>query len=306
MKKLSLKNKLYRNILLFCIFLLISTGCRTGSAINELAEVYYNLGNAYSDLGRSEDARQAYQRAFILKSDFVKAAYNLGRMDIEAGRYDEGLDIFKDILKQDHENSLVKEAIAWGYYKKGDVDIALHWYKSILDKDRYNRNALYNISVLLVNEKNYKDAYPYLKQVESSGDGDAYIYTQLGEAESKLNLSSGIYWFEQARKKDPDSKEILNLLTSAYIADKDYTAALNTYDILLSKGEDLTILFKKAYLLLTAVEDYDAGLKVLEEALKKGFNDNIEIQKLRDYPDLLYSNRINEVLAKYETDIEKP
>ncbi len=306
MKKLSLKNKLYRNILLFCIFLLISTGCRTGSAINELAEVYYNLGNAYSELGRSEDARQAYQRAFILKSDFVKAAYNLGRMDIEAGRYDEGLDIFKDILKQDHENSLVKEAIAWGYYKKGDVDIALHWYKSILDKDRYNRNALYNISVLLVNEKNYKDVYPYLKQVESSGNGDAYIYTQLGEAESKLNLSSGIYWFEQARKKDPDSKEILNLLTSAYIADKDYTAALNTYDILLSKGEDLTILFKKAYLLLTAVEDYDAGLKVLEEALKKGFNDNIEIQKLRDYPDLLYGNRINEVLAKYETDIEKP
>ncbi len=280
---------------------MFTTGCRTSPSISELADVYYNLGNAYSELGRSADAGAAYRRAFALRPDFIKAAYSLGRVDVEAGKYDEGIDIFRTLLKKDKDNAIVKEALAWGYYRKGDKKKSLEWYKDILSSDAYNKNALHNICVLLISEDNYTDAYPYLKQLEELDPGNFFTDKQMGIAESNLGLSSGAVWFEKAEKEKPGDKDTLNLLAEAYVTDKNYSKAIETYDLLLTKGKSPEILFDKAFVLLTKVEDYDRGLKVLKEALSGGFNNEKELEKLRDYPDLLYRDRIIKVLDEYKT-----
>ncbi len=282
-------------------FLLFTTGCRTSPSISELADVYYNLGNAYSELGRSEDAGAAYRRAFALEPDFIKAAYNLGRVDIEAGKYNEGIDIFQTLLKKDKGNTVVKEALAWGYYRKGDKKKSLEWYKDILSSDAYNKSVLRNICVLLISDENYTDAYSYLKKLRELDPDDFFTDKQLGIAESKLGISSGAVWFEQAEKENPGDKDVLSLLAAAYVVDKNYSKALETYDLLLKKGKDPETLFNKAFVLLTKVEDYDKGLKVLREALSGGFNGQGKLKKLRDYPDLLYRERILKVLDEYKT-----
>ena len=296
-----MKIRVYFFVSILVLFLLFATGCRTSPSISELADVYYNLGNAYSELGRSADARAAYRRAFVLEPDLIKAAYSLGKVDIEAGKYDEGIDIFSTLLKKDKGNAVVKEALAWGYYKKGDKKKSLEWYKDIISSDAYNKNALHNICVLLTSEDNYTAAYPYLKQLDEFVPGDFFTEKQLGIAESKLGLSSGAVWFEKAEKEKPGDKDILNLLAEAYVTDKNYSKALETYDLLLTKGKSPEILFDKAFVLLTKVEDYDRGLKVLREALSGGFNNEKKLKKLRDYPDLLYRDRIMKVLDEYKT-----
>ncbi len=297
MKKQSSKINLYY-ICSILLLLLLSSGCATAPSITELADVYYNLGNAYSELGRQEDAGSAYRRAYTLEPGFIQAGYSLGRMDIEEGKYSEGIAIFRKLEAKDPENILVKEALAWGYYRKGDTEEALQWYKNILSDDAYNERVLHNISFLLMSAGNYADAYPYLEQLEKIGSPDFFTYRELGVAESKMGISSGVVWFEKARKEKPDDKDILMLLASAYAADKNYTEALATYDQLLSKHRDPEILFDKAFILLTAVEDYDKGLSVLKEALAGGFGDQKKIKKLKDYPDLLYKERIVKVLKE--------
>ncbi len=285
----------------FVVFLFLLFGCRTAPSTKELASVYYDLGNAYTKLGRPEDAGKAYRRAFVLQPDLVKAAYNLGRIDIETGKYKDGIALFQQLLKKDPENMIVKEALAWGYFKKGDIRAAMTWYKNILSTDPYNKNALHNICVLLISEGKYADAYPYLKQAESSGSKDFYIYEQLGIAESKLGISPGIYWFERARQEQPDDNHLLDLLASAYSRNGDYSSALRLYNTMLKKNNDPAVLFKKAFILLTAMEDYDNGIEVLKKALAAGFSDKKELKKLRDYPDLLYADRIKKVLDGKDT-----
>lgn len=300
MKRLYSKTNIFIFSFGFLFFIFLS-GCQTAESTRELSDVYYDLGNAYSKLGRSEAARKAFQRAFILSPTLVKAAYNLGKMDIEAGRYTEGIGIFRTLLKKNPDNILVREALAWGFYKKGDKEKSLSVYQGILGIDTVNKNALHNICVLLISEERYTDAYPYLKQAESLGDADFFIYEQLGISESKLGVSSGTYWLEKAKSIKPDNVEILNLLASAYTKEKNYTEALKDYDLILSKGKDPEILFKKAFLLLTKIEDYDTGLKILQEALQAGFSDKSRLEKLSKYPDLLYKERIDKIIDDFSS-----
>ncbi len=277
------------------------TGCRSVPEKDELALVYYDLGLAYSRLGRAGDARQAFERSFMLKPDLVKAGYNLGRMDIEMGKYDAGLKIFFQILKKDPENNLLKEAVAWGYYRKGEYAKAVEWYREVLKSDGYNRHALYNISVLLCEEGRYREAYPYLKQIDEMGDSDSFIYMKLGETEKELGISSGSYWFKLASDKDPSNRDALKLLCDSYVEDKNYSLAIDVCNKLLSKGEDKSVMFEKAFILLVYVEDYDNGLPALKKALDAGFSDEKEIKRLEEYPDLLHRDMILSVIRKAGT-----
>lgn len=279
--------------------------CRSMPERDEMALVYYNLGNAYSELGRSSDAGEAYERAFALNSSLIKAGYNLGRIRVETGRYKEGIKIFKDLLNQDTGNHLVMSALAWAYYKNGDSGKAITLYKSIMEEDPVNKDALYNSALLLSFKDDYKDAYPYLKELDTLGEADSYVYKYLGIAEKELEISSGASWLEKAAESKPGDTEILNLLAEAYSNEKRYGKAVETYDKLISMHKTGDLLFKKAFILLVYIEDYDTGLPVLEEALSQGLSDSTDLSTLIDYPDLLFPDRIKTVVKKVEK-VTKP
>jgi len=299
LKKLYLKSNPALLAILFIPSLMFMS-CRSMPEKDEMALVYYNLGNAYSELGRSTDAGDAYERAFALNPSLVKAGYNLGRIRVETGRYKEGIKIFEDLLQQDPGNSLVMSALAWAYYKNGDSSKAITLYKAIMEEDPVNKDALYNSALLMSFKGDYGDAYPYLKKLDALEEADSYIYKYLGIAEKELEISSGTLWLEKAAESKPGDAEILNLLAEAYNSEKRYTEAVETYDKLLSIHKTGDLLFKKARILLVYIEDYDTGLPVLEEALTQGLSDSIKLSTLIDYPDLLYPDRIKTVVKKIE------
>jgi tetratricopeptide (TPR) repeat protein len=276
----------------FGILFIILSSCSTNPYKNELAEAYYNLGNAYSDLGKLDEASLVFIKALKIDPDFSSAAYNLGIVQIQSEKYKDGILSLQELLKKQPDNTLVMKVLAWGYYKSGDSDGAVEVYKLILDIDIQNYDALNNITVLLMNDSEYTEAYKYLVQLEALETEDSNIYYNLGVSERELGISTGSVWFESAFDLDNNSEKFIIALLEALKIEGNYSKVIELYNILLDLNPDPSFLYDKAFILLTSIEDYSLGIPALELALQKEFSNEERIEELKSFPDLLDRDRI--------------
>lgn len=281
------------------MLLVLISSCSTLKYEDELVEAYYNLGNAYSDLGKPEQSSAAFVRALQIDPSFPSAAYNLGIVEIQSGNYKNGIRVLRDLLEIEPENILVLKVLAWGYFKNDDLVGAIDIYDSILQIDPNNVDALNNITILMMNMQMYEKVYPYLVQMETIGVEDSNILYSLGVTERELEISSGLKWFESAFKKEKTLEKNLIALIEVLTIEKDFDRVVELYDILLSINTDPEIYFDKAFILLTAIEDYELGIPDLETALKNGFADLERIDELKFYEDLLDRDKIMSVFIDY-------
>ncbi len=283
----------------FIILSIILSSCSSFHYKDELVEAYYNLGNAYSDLGKLDDSATVFTRALQIDPSFPSASYNLGIVHIQSGNYKKGIEVLKDLSEQDPENTVVLKVLAWGFLKSGNLPQAIEVYESVLKIDNYNRDVLNNITILMIKDHLYEDAYGYLIQLESLGDTDSNTFYNLGITERELNISSGVKWFESAHQKDQTVQEVLIALIDALRVEHSYSRVIEFYDILLDLNPSPVLLFDKAFILLTAIEDYELGIPALEKAMESGFSDSDRIDELKSYPDLLNKDRILSVFIDY-------
>ena len=63
------------------------------------AEMYYNRGVAYDNLGQYQPAIMDYSQAIRLKPDYADAYYNRGTLYNEIGRYQQAIDDFNQAIR---------------------------------------------------------------------------------------------------------------------------------------------------------------------------------------------------------------
>jgi tetratricopeptide (TPR) repeat protein len=238
-------------------------------------------------------------KALQIDPDFPSAAYNLGIVHIQAGNYNKGIKVIQDLLQKEPENILILKVLAWAYYKNLELNKAIVTYETILDIDSYNDDALKNITILMINNTMFEEAYPYLVLLESKGDVESFVLYNLGITERELGISSGLEWFELAFNKEQNLEKNLFALIDALKIDQDYDRVIELYDILISINPVPDLYFEKAYVLLTVIEDYNLGIKTLENALQNGYNNLERIEELKLYPDLLDRDEILSVFIDY-------
>ena len=264
---------------------LLCLGCAGGVPEREVAEVYFNLGNAHFELGQFDDAVTAYVRAINLDSSLVSASYNLARVYVESNRIEDGLEILEDLLLQDEENSIVLATIGWAYYLDERYEDALRIYQRILERIDDDENALYNAGVLSLHlEKPDAALQYYLSLYEIKPEDELLIqigslYLDAGEPDRAAE------YFEVYRGKNPKDYEGLMLLARAYALDQYYGKAVELYDeALVVEEADPVAQFEKAEILLINIEDREEGMKLLEGAISSGFADKERITELLNHP----------------------
>ncbi len=288
--------------MLSVLYVAVFVSCNSLNYKNELVEAYYNLGNSYKDLGKLKESELALARAVQIDPSFFSAAYNLGMVQILSGEYKKGIDSLESLLKKEPENTIALKVLAWGYYKYGDIIQAIEVYRQILKIDTCNRDALNNISILLINQKMYQEAYSCLVRLEDLGNADENTLYDLGVVERKLNLGSGLTWFELAYDKNPKLEKNIIAYIDALKTNRDFKKVIPLYDDLITINPDPAYLFEKAFILLTSIEDYDDGLPLLESALQKGYSDLDRIEELKEYPDLLDRDKILSIILANHSD----
>ncbi len=279
--------------------MILVSSCSSVKYEDELVETYYNLGTAYSNLGMLDHSSAAFVRALQIDPSFPSAAYNLGIVHIQSGNFKDGIKVLNDLLKLEPDNILVMKILAWGYYKYNDLIKSVEIYESILQIDPNNEEVLNNVTILMISMDKYEKAYPYVVRLESMGVDDSNNLYNLGLLERELEISSGLKWFELSFEKEKTLEKNLVALIDVLTTEQDYERVVELYDILLGIKPDPELFFNKAFILLTAIEDYTLGIPALETALENGFSDLERIDELKLYEDLLDRDKILSVFIDY-------
>ncbi|MDY7027571.1 MAG: tetratricopeptide repeat protein [Spirochaetota bacterium] len=251
------------------------TACQTNPVREELAETYYNLGNAYLELDRLGDAESAYARAMELDPDLYTAGYNLARVHIFNREYGRAVELLQELLREDPGNGILRESLAWVYLEMGRLVEAEELYEDLLETDPANCSVRYNLALMAADGGEWKRAYNLLIECVYLDRGDGDILALLGKAERESGQGDGIGWFEEAAEESPEDPAITEELAGVYRAEGEYRKALAAYDRLIdidpeAEGE---YELEKAAVLFLALEEYGEGFSSLETALEAGYAD---------------------------------
>ncbi len=288
------------NRLFWAFSLLLAVGC-TSVDNREAAQTYYNLGNAYFELGRLNESRKAYLRALELDSSLAAADYNLARLYLEDGKYSEAEDILLRLLSQDSRNTILLETLGWMWYLQGEYGEAIGYYRRSIELGEGNAAAWFNIASLQLKSDQPEQAEESLRRaIDLAPDEIRYrvFYGDLLIADERYSEAFTLLYPSYAAGKRNHGL-LVSLLQSAVMAE-DFPAALEVVDASLEEdSKDSGFLFYKAFILLVGFETTDEGLNYLTRSLNAGFASAEEIALFDKYPDIPGSGKIRELISEY-------
>ena len=287
-------------LLLLTAEALLLSGCVTSRRDHDIASQFYDLGNAYVELGKYDKAVTEFQAALNIDPGFVKADYNLALAYAHAKRTADAIAILKRLLISDPENTQVLSALGWVYHLAARDDDALAQYAMVVRLSPADLNALYNAGIILWKLKRPQEAMEKFTTLLAKAPDDTDALYAAGSLLLSLDDAAGSAdMISRYLEKKPSDPEALFLFAAAAERQKKYAQAMAAYDkitgIDASQGDAW---FGEARLLLTVVEDPQRGLEALRKALGAGFKDVKAVQALLDSPGLLERDKVEAALKE--------
>ncbi|MFH1868378.1 MAG: tetratricopeptide repeat protein [Candidatus Omnitrophota bacterium] len=195
--------------------------------------VYNDLGLAYYDEGRAEEAISLYKKALKLKPDFVDAYNNLGIAYKSVGREKEAAALYKKAIEIKPDYAVAYYNLGNISYDKGSKNEAVSLYEKAIEINPHHARVYYNLGNALRDIGRIEDAETAYKNAIKADPGYAYPYNNLG-----------IIYYDMGKKE-----EAISLYKKAIALDPDYVDGYNNlgmayYDI--GKPEEAHSLFRKA------------------------------------------------------------
>jgi superkiller protein 3 len=97
------------------------------------ADAYYNLGNAFADAKRNEDAAAAYRKALELSPAFAEAHDNLGTLLFTLGQLNEAAQHFQEAIRLQPEHLATYDNLGMTLAQQGRFDEAIQVYRKALE-----------------------------------------------------------------------------------------------------------------------------------------------------------------------------
>ncbi|HDQ14524.1 MAG TPA: tetratricopeptide repeat protein [Sediminispirochaeta sp.] len=171
----------------------------------ELARTYFNLGNAYFEMGRWAESEQAFARSLELDPDFHRAAFNRARVLIKLDRTSTAVTVLEALLREDPENITVMELLAWALVEEGRPTRAQNLYRAILKEDPGNCNVRYNLALFEKERGDWEELYELLIYCADAGQAGREMLFLLFQAERELGRGSGFYWLSMIETGEIES-----------------------------------------------------------------------------------------------------
>jgi len=277
----------------------IVAGCATEVRGREIALEYFNLGNAYLELGRLDEAARAFESALRLDPSLARADYNLAIAYVRLGRAGEAADILDRLAAEEPDNVTVLLASGWALHEAGRNDEALARYDAAAGMAPENQDALYNAGLILWGMGRTREAAERFTRLLAIAPDDLDALFNLGSLELALDdpakASDDLGRYVERKGQDVEG---LLLLASAWERQRQFSRALEAYDrIVAADAKESRGWFGRARLLLTVVEDPDRGLADLRRALEAGFADKAAAAALVANETLLAREEVEKELA---------
>ena len=277
---------------------IIAASCATGIPEKDVAQLYFNLGNAYFELGDYDGSTKAYLNAIELGGDLPQAGYNLARMYIESGKVADGIKALQDLLKEDPDNSILISTIGWAYFLSGEYEKSVEMYERIIMRMPTDVNGLYNAAVLSWELGRKDQALSLYERLYEQSDDEEVLYKIASIQTDLENWNGAIDTLLKYTAKKDDDADAYYLLGIAYTAERYYGEALEAFESAIeARDDDPIIHFEKAVILLLYIENLDEGIKSLERAVELGFDDRDRAGDLASSDQLSFGIEVNDYLS---------
>jgi cytochrome c-type biogenesis protein CcmH/NrfG len=133
---------------------------------------HFELGNAYFDQGRSQDARAQFQRTVDLDSTFWKGWINLGTV-LEDINYRESRPAFEHASRLRPKDPVPYVKLGNSYYGTGNRREALDYYRQALKVDPRHLETHFMLGNAYAEQDMYREAVREWKKVQAFGPGSS-------------------------------------------------------------------------------------------------------------------------------------
>jgi tetratricopeptide (TPR) repeat protein len=115
------------------------------------AEIYYNRGVAYDNLGQYQSAIKDYNQAIQLRPGYAEAFYNRGTIYSEIGQYQRAIEDFNQAIRLQPNDAEAYHGRGFAYDKLGRYQRAIEDYNQAIslqpnDANTYNNRGINYLS----------------------------------------------------------------------------------------------------------------------------------------------------------------
>ncbi len=133
------------------------------------AAVHYNLGLAYTAVGKMTSAEKAYRRAVELDPGLLEALVNLAGTLLLQWRFEESLEVGKRAVELGGDRPLVHFNMGQAYLYLGDADGVVQCNRKVLELEPDHPAGNYFLAVGLMAQKKVAEARFYMERAMRLG-----------------------------------------------------------------------------------------------------------------------------------------
>jgi tetratricopeptide (TPR) repeat protein len=243
------------------------------------AEEYYEIGMAYFEMGRYEEAERWLNRALSRNRTMSASEYNLGRIAYGTGRYTEALRKFNTILKKDPENIMALKAAAYTQVKLGKLEEARKLYDKVLKLEPEEADNGLNYATILFAMEKPEEAEEVLSKYDYALLDDKDALLLLARLQKAQNKPEAIDNYDRwlSKNEDPQVRyEFAEVLEAGGFYVRALESARKILTDLAADTETLkipAIHFMVARLLFVSDGETSEAVTELTAAIRGGFND---------------------------------
>jgi arylsulfatase A-like enzyme/lipopolysaccharide biosynthesis regulator YciM len=180
---------------------------------SHLVDGILQLGNVYNRKNMHEEALKCFYRVLEQKPDYQAAMVNIIGSLIRLRHYDKGIEEAKRFLKIFPRDFTLYNELGTLYSLKQENDKALEAFRSSIDIEPVNPDALNKIGGIHIVNKDFKTAGTFLEKARKINPNLRKLYFHLAQVEdARANIDKAIDYYKKELESYPrDYKSAYNL-----------------------------------------------------------------------------------------------
>jgi tetratricopeptide (TPR) repeat protein len=169
---------------------------------------FNNLGNVYNDIGNTESALLALERAVEINPSLAESRANLGNIYLRKDQVDDAIYEYQAALEINSNDAKAHNNLGNAYAKRGWLSDAISQYSYALKLDPNFTDVYKNLASAYFKQEMFGQAIATLKEAIILKPKDASYYSQLGDVYSEMgNFEEAIFEYKKALKIKRDFAE---------------------------------------------------------------------------------------------------